>query len=150
MAYMNYGYVLIARTNLVLFSIVVAAAANLILNLVLIPRYGAWGAAVASLLGFGAGFVVAAVKMPRVFSFPLPDPPMLLAAALGLIVMTAWLIPFYHVTIWFSALYVIPVAIVLFLGGAFLVLQVTGRNPTKLLRGLWREGTGAGMVAPSG
>jgi len=137
MLYMNYGYVLAARTGLTVLSIAAAAAIDLALNVVLIPHYGAWGAAIAALIGFGAGFAIAALKMGRVFPFPLPDPAILAAGLLGVAAMTAWLLPFYHVTAWSAALYVIPVAMLVYFGFVFLVLHLFGRKPLELMRGLW-------------
>ena len=137
MYYMNYGYVLASRTNLTLLSMGTAAALDLILNIILIPRYGAWGAAIAALIGFGAGFAIAVMKMRRVFPFPLPDPAILAAGLLGVAVMAAWLVPFHQVTALGAALYVIPVAILIYFGTVFLFLRLTGRKPLDLMRGLW-------------
>ena len=53
--------------------------------------------------------------------------------------MAAWLWPFHHVTAWSAALYVIPVAIVVYFGAVFLFLHFTGRKPLELLRGLWQS-----------
>jgi O-antigen/teichoic acid export membrane protein len=72
--YVNYGYFLAARTGLTLLSLAVAASIDIALNLILIPHYGAWGAAGAALVAFGAGLAIAAMMMPHVFRFPLPDP----------------------------------------------------------------------------
>ena len=140
-AYLNYGFFLAARTDITLIAIAAAAAVNLALNLVLIPRYGPWGAAIASLAGFGAGFVVAAIKMKGVFAFPLPDPVVLLAAIFGVGAMTLWLWPFYGATALSAAFYIVPVAILIDFGVVLLVLYVTGRKPFVLLRGLWSEQT---------
>ncbi|HEY1475794.1 MAG TPA: oligosaccharide flippase family protein [Pseudolabrys sp.] len=139
MAYVAYGYVLVARTDLTLLSIAVAAAVNFVLNAILIPYYGPWGAAVASLIGFGAGFVVAAMKMGRLFPFPLPDAAVVTAGLIGIAVMALWLAPFNQATAWTSALYVIPVAVLIYFGSVFLVLHVAGRKPLELARGLWSE-----------
>ena len=137
-AYMNYGYFLAARTGITLLSMAAAAAVDLALNLILIPYYGAWGAAIAALIGFGTGFAIAVIKMGRVFPFPLPDPAILAAGLLSVAVMAAWLLPFYHVTAWSAVLYVIPVAILINFSTIFLVLHVTGRRPLDLVRGLWK------------
>ena len=114
-----------------------AAALDLILNVILIPHYGAWGAAIAALIGFGAGFAIAVMKMGRVFPFPLPDPAILAAGLLGGAAMAAWLVSFHHVSAWSAALYVIPVAILIYFGTVFLYLHLTGRKPLDLMRGLW-------------
>ena len=74
MMYVNYGYFLAARSGLTLLSFSAAAVVDIALNLILIPRYGAWGSAVAALVAFGAGFAVAAAKMRPAFAFPPPDP----------------------------------------------------------------------------
>jgi O-antigen/teichoic acid export membrane protein len=139
MYYVNYGYVVASRTHLTLLSIGTAAILDLVLNVILSPRYGAWGAAIAGLLGFGAGFAIAVLKMRRVFAFPLPDRAILAA---GMVAMAAWLLPFYHVTAWSAALYVIPVAILVYFGAVFLFLHLTGRKPIDLMRGLWSGNAG--------
>lgn len=142
MMYLNYGYFLAARTHLTLLSIAAAAAIDIALNLILIPHYGAWGSAVAAPIAFGIACVVAAVMMRRVFPFPLPDPAVLGAGLLGLGAMTAWLVPFYHTTEWTAAIYVIPVAVLVYIGTAFLSLHVAGRRPLAMVHGLWNEGAG--------
>jgi O-antigen/teichoic acid export membrane protein len=61
-----------------------AAAANIVLNLALIPRFGLQGAAVASLLGWTFALALAAVVGRRYFSLPVPLIPItqvLIAAA---------------------------------------------------------------------
>jgi O-antigen/teichoic acid export membrane protein len=142
MYYVNYGYVIASRTHLTLLSIGTAAILDLVLNVILIPRYGAWGAAIAGLFGFGAGFAIAVLMMRRVFAFPLPDPAILAAGLLGVVAMAAWLLPFYHMTVWSAALYVIPVAILVYFGAVFLFLHLTGRKPIDLMRGLWSGNAG--------
>lgn len=137
MYYVNYGYVIASRTHLTLLSIGTAATLNLVLNIILIPHYGAWGAAIAGLFGFGAGFAIAVLKMRRVFAFPLPDPSVLASGLLGVAAMAAWLWPFYSAITWGSALYVIPVAMLIYFGFVFLVLYLFGRKPLNLMRGLW-------------
>jgi O-antigen/teichoic acid export membrane protein len=136
---MNYGYILGARSDLTLLSMAVAAAIDLALNVILIPHYGAWGAAIAALIGFGAGLAVAVMKMGRVFPFPLPDPAILAAALLGVAAMAAWLWPFHGVTAWSAALYVIPVAIFVYFGSVLLLLRAAGRKPFDLVRAMWNS-----------
>jgi hypothetical protein len=53
--------------------------------------------------------------------------------------MALWLAPFNQATAWTSALYVIPVAVLIYFGSVFLVLHVAGRKPLELARGLWSE-----------
>jgi O-antigen/teichoic acid export membrane protein len=137
LVYVNYGNYLGGRTDLTLLSMAVAAIADLALNVMLIPRYGPAGAAVAALIGFGAGLAIAVMKMRRVFPFPLPDPAILAAGLLGVAAMAAWLLPFYGTMAWSVALYVVPVAIRIYLGSGFLFIHHTGREPLALLRGLW-------------
>jgi O-antigen/teichoic acid export membrane protein len=137
MLYLNYGFVLGARTDLTLLSMASAAAINLILNVILIPHYGAWGSAVAAVIGFGAGLAITAIKIGRAFPFPLPDPAILAGGLLGVAAMAGWLLPFHHVTAWSVAFYVIPVAILVYFGTVFLFLHLTGRKPLELMRGLW-------------
>jgi O-antigen/teichoic acid export membrane protein len=133
----NCGYALASRTSLTLLSMATAAAVDFILNVILIPHYGAWGAAIAGLIGFGAGFVISVIKMGRVFPFPLPDAVIIGAGLIGVAVMAAFLAPFYRVTALTSALYVIPAAIAIYFGCVFLFLHFAGRNPFNLMRGLW-------------
>ncbi len=45
-------------------------------------------------------------------------------------------------TVWSAALYVIPVAILVYFGAVFLFLHLTGRKPVDLLRGLWSGNAG--------
>ncbi|HEY1311857.1 MAG TPA: oligosaccharide flippase family protein, partial [Pseudolabrys sp.] len=135
--YVNYGYFLGARTGFTLLSMAVAAVVDLMLNIMLIPRYGPTGSAVAALIGFGAGFAIAVMKMPRVFPFPLPDPAILTGGLLGVVAMAAWLWPFHLVTAWGAVFYVIPVAILVYFGVVFLVLHLLGRKPLELIGGLW-------------
>ena len=137
MYYVNCGYALASRTSLTMLSMAAAAAVDLILNIVLIPHYGAWGAAVAALVGFGAGLAIAVVKMGGVFPFPRPDAAVVGAGLLAVAAMAAFLALFYRVTSLGSALYIIPAAIAIYLGCAFLVLHFAGRNPLDLMRSLW-------------
>jgi O-antigen/teichoic acid export membrane protein len=139
MTYLNYGYFLTARTDLALLSIGTAAVVNLLLNLVLIPQFDAWGAAWASLIGFAAGFAVALIKMKGVFPFPRPDTAMIAAALLGSAAMAGWLLPFNHTTIWSTALYVIPIAMLINFGVIFLFLHFIGRQPLDLIRQLQND-----------
>jgi O-antigen/teichoic acid export membrane protein len=142
MLYINYGYVLASRTDITLLSMASAAVVDIVLNLILIPGYGAWGAAIAALIAFGAGFAIAAMKMRRVFPFPLPDPAILTAGLIGAAVMAAWLWPYHQITAWSSALYVIPIAILLYFSAVFVVLLLLGRKPLGLLHELWQQETG--------
>lgn len=138
-SYLSYGFFLASRTGVTLITIAAAAAVDLVLNFVLIPHYGPWGAAIASLAGFGAGFVVAAAMMRKVFAFPLPDPMIVLAALAGVGAMTLWLLPFYGTTVLASAFYIVPVAILIDFAAVFLVLYASGRKPLALIRSLWGE-----------
>ncbi|MGH6664143.1 MAG: polysaccharide biosynthesis C-terminal domain-containing protein, partial [Pseudolabrys sp.] len=137
--YVIYGYALAARTNLTLLAMATAAACDVVLNVILIPRYGAWGAAIAALVGFGAGLASAIVMMRRVFPFPAPEPAIVGAGLVGAAAMAAFLAPLYHVTAPGAALYIIPGAVLIYFGATFLFLHLAGRNPLDLLRGLWNE-----------
>jgi O-antigen/teichoic acid export membrane protein len=138
MLYVSYGYFLAERTGYTLLSGATAAVVNIGLNLVLIPRYGAWGAAVAAVAGFAAAFAVAAIPIRRVFPFPLPDVTMLAAAFAAIAVMTLWLWPFYHVTAWIAVTYVVPIALVLYFGSLVLFLRLAKREPLALIRAFWK------------
>jgi hypothetical protein len=112
---------------------------DIVLNLVLLPHDGAWGAAVAALIGFGAGLATAAVSLRGVFSFPLPEPSILAAGLVGVAAMTAWLWQFREATAWTSALYVIPIAGAIYFGVVALVLRINGRDLLPLTRALWTK-----------
>jgi hypothetical protein len=53
--------------------------------------------------------------------------------------MAAWLAPFHQVVGWGAACYVLPGAALIYFGSVFAVLQVMGRRPLALTRGLWVE-----------
>jgi O-antigen/teichoic acid export membrane protein len=139
MIYLTYGYFLSARTHLTLISFAAAAVADIVFNLVLLPHYGTLGAAVAALIGFGAGFAVSAVNLRGVFSFPLPAPSILVAALAGIVTMAAWLYEFRETTAWTLALYIIPIAVAIYFGSVALVLRISGRDPLLLMRALWTK-----------
>jgi len=134
--YLNYGYLIAMRSDRALLPMAAAASCNLAFNLVLIPRYGALGAAIAALAAFLIGFVVSIVGLRPVFRMPSPDPAVLASALLGTAAMVAWLWPFYTTTHWTALLYVLPVAIVIYGSVVLLVLQVTGREPMQTMRQL--------------
>ena len=69
------------------------------------------------------------------------------AGSIGLAAMGAWLLPFYHVTAWSTALYVIPVAMLIYFATVFLFLHLTGRKPRDLMLGLW-SGEANNKAAP--
>ena len=141
MIYLCYRYFLSGRTHLTLASYLTAAVVDILLNLILLPHYGAWGAGIAALAGFGAGFATAVIATRGVFSFPLPAPAIVAAGLAGVAAMTAWLWPFRETTVWTSALYIIPVAVLIYFGALFLFLHLAGQNPLGLLRDWWSGGS---------
>lgn len=132
--YTNYGYVLALRSDLTLLLMAVTTAVNLALNLVLIPRYGATGSALAALVSFSVGAVASIATLRRVFPMPWPDPALIVSAMAGVCAMTPWLWLFYGATHWTAILYVIPVAVLLYGAAVLLVMQISGRKPLELLR----------------
>ena len=76
--------------------------------------------------------------MRRVFPFPLPDPAVLAAGLIGVSAMAVWLAPFYHTIAWTAALYVIPVAVLIYFGSVFAILHLMGRKPLEMMRDVWK------------
>ena len=131
--YPAYACKLTARTDLFLMSIAIAATANLVLNVCLIPHYGAMGAALSYLLSCSIRLMVLVIVAKRLFPLPLPQPVIMLAALLGTAMMAAWLWPFYDSTSWIAACYVIPGAVVVYAGTYLLVTYRGGLTLTEAL-----------------
>lgn len=70
--YFGQAFTLGKRTGLLLPAMAIPAAANVVLNLILIPRFGLLGAAWATTLSFGAGLIGTLLIGRRVVALPLP------------------------------------------------------------------------------
>lgn len=57
------------RTNMLMYSTLAGAIGNVLLNLTLIPQYGAMGAAIATLISYGIVWVIRAVNSKKIFDF---------------------------------------------------------------------------------
>lgn len=79
--YFNQAFILSQRTSLLLAAMAVPVVANVILNVVLIPRFGLHGALWATLASYALGLLAAAILGRR--SLPLPLPWLTLAQAVG-------------------------------------------------------------------
>ena len=70
--YFGQAFTLGQRTRLLLVAMIVPASANVVLNLLLIPRFGVIGAAWATAASFGLGMVVTLLMGRRVLALPIP------------------------------------------------------------------------------
>lgn len=70
--YFNQAFTLAKRTRLLLLTMLIPAGANVISNLVLIPRFGLEGAAAASVVGYAVGVVASIAIGRRILAVPLP------------------------------------------------------------------------------
>jgi O-antigen/teichoic acid export membrane protein len=127
-AYPTYACKLSSRTDLLLMSIAVAAAINLALNVILIPRYGAFGAAFSCLLACSIRLVMLTIIARHLFPLPIPEPVTVLAGILGTAAMALWLWPFYNSTDRVAESYIIPGAVIIYAGVCLLVMHLNGRS----------------------
>jgi O-antigen/teichoic acid export membrane protein len=114
--YPSYACKLTERTDLFLISIAIAAVANVVFSLWLIPPYGVMGAALSHLFACTIRLIALVIVARRVFALPIPDRVITLAAALGSIAMSVWLWRFYDAKDWMAACYVIPGAVTIYFG----------------------------------
>jgi O-antigen/teichoic acid export membrane protein len=126
MTYPGYACKLTGRTDLILVSIAISAAANVALNVLLIPRYGVMGAALSCLLAGLIRLIVLAIVVTRLFPLPLPEPIMVLAAVLGSAAMSVWLWAFYGTIGWIAACYIVPGAAIIYASVYLLVANLGG------------------------
>lgn len=70
--YVNQGFTLGRRTGLLLPAMAAPAAANVLLNLILIPRFGVLGAAWATAAAFAVGLGVSMILTRRAIALPIP------------------------------------------------------------------------------
>lgn len=111
----------------------IGALLNLSLNLVLIPRYGGYGAAASTLVAYAALAAMAFVVNQRMYPLPFAVGSWLLMGALGVILyVTCWRIPVTTSTIllWsyrFGICLLYGLVLLLYGGGWRLVRRVVGR-----------------------
>ena len=72
--YFNQAFTLAKRTKLLLLTMIFPAVANIVCNLVLIPRFGLMGAAAATVTGYFVGVVASLLISRRVTAMPIPWP----------------------------------------------------------------------------
>jgi len=70
--YFGQAFTLGQKTRLLLVAMTVPAGANVVLNLILIPRFGLIGAAWATAISFGLGLLVTLLMGRRVLPLPIP------------------------------------------------------------------------------
>ena len=75
-------YVVLKKSNLSFWTVLLGAGSNVILTLILIPRIGVMGAALATLASYILVFFVRAVSIRRLLPFPLAVPIVTLDAGL--------------------------------------------------------------------
>jgi len=68
--YVDMGFLISKKTYLQIWSSVIAASLNLILNILLIPKYGILGAAIATIVAIFIGLLVSVLLVIRIYPFP--------------------------------------------------------------------------------
>jgi len=92
--YFGQAFTLGRRTKLLLLAMIIPAAANVGLNIVLIPRFGVMGAAWATAISFGLGMVVTLALGRRVLPLPIPwDALIRCLVATGLMAVAVFALP---------------------------------------------------------
>lgn len=92
--YFHQAFTLGRRTVLLLVAMAVPAGANVLLNLVLIPRMGVTGAALATALSFGVGLAASYVLGRKAIALPVPWNALARCGAATLVMVVAvWLVP---------------------------------------------------------
>src|SRR6185436_1656259 len=76
------GAYLSKRTDLLGWSTMIGAATNLLLNVLLIPRFGVWGAVWATALGYAAAPAALYIAAQRIYRLPFELPKLLMALGL--------------------------------------------------------------------
>jgi len=87
--YFHQAFTLGRRTDLLLAAMAVPAGANLVLNLILIPRFGLQGALAATLASYGLGLVASAALGRRAMALPIPWTALAQAAAAAAVMALA-------------------------------------------------------------
>jgi O-antigen/teichoic acid export membrane protein len=70
--YFHTAFTLAKATRLMLLAMTVPAAANIVLNVLLIPRFGLTGAVIATTVSYGLGLVASAAIGRRAIALPIP------------------------------------------------------------------------------
>jgi len=70
--YFGQAFTLGRRTRLLLVAMLIPAGANVVLNIILIPRFGVVGAAWATAISFGLGMIATMLMGRRVVAMPVP------------------------------------------------------------------------------
>lgn len=81
-AILNTGAVMGKQLGAITSAVVIGAAGNLLLNWLLIPRFGLWGATIATIIGFGIPVGILFVILQH--RYPIPYPAVSFAAAIVL------------------------------------------------------------------
>ncbi len=68
--YLDVSFQVMKRTDMQLFITMAMAIINIVLNLVLIPAYGAEGASIATLIAFGIGAVMSSIYSKKIMRMP--------------------------------------------------------------------------------
>ena len=87
--YLNHAFTVGKKTPLLMLAIAIPAGANLILNLILIPRLGLDGALWATLISYGLGLVTSAALGRGSVALPIPWLTLVQAGGAALIMMAA-------------------------------------------------------------
>lgn len=87
------GAYITKRTSVLGTTTMLAAAVNLILNVLLIPRYGVWGAVWATALGYASTPIALYILSQRIYPIPFELPKALIALVVqaGLVVLGLWI-----------------------------------------------------------
>jgi O-antigen/teichoic acid export membrane protein len=92
--YFHTAFTLAKATRLLLLAMTVPAAANIVLNVLLIPRFGLMGAVVATAISYALGLLASAVIGRRAIALPIPWDTLLRAgAASAVMALVVSLIP---------------------------------------------------------
>ena len=70
--YFGQAFTLGRRTRLLLVAMLIPASANVVLNIILIPRFGVVGAAWATAISFGLGMIATMLMGRKVVAMPVP------------------------------------------------------------------------------
>lgn len=92
--YFGFGFTLGKKTGLLLVTMAIPAGANILLNLILIPRMGVVGAAVSTAASFALGLVACLLISRRAITLPVPwDSLIRCAVASAVMALVVWRLP---------------------------------------------------------
>ena len=92
--YFGQAFTLGRRTKMLLVAMIVPAAANVVLNIILIPHFGVLGAAWATAISFGLGMLVTLLLGRGVLPLPIPwDPLVRCLIATGIMALAVGTLP---------------------------------------------------------